>query len=104
MGLGDVAVGILDHGGSAILASALTASYIRASRSRGEVAEHDRLSGELNEDLRRWVRDRDRVADDRISEISADARQRGVAQGGAIRSARGKVYRQVLLEYRNEAS
>jgi hypothetical protein len=74
------------------------------SAAGGEVADHDRRAAEVNEDFRRWVRDRDRVADIRMNEIRQDANSKGVISPGLLRQSAGKVYRHVLHEYRDRAT
>ena len=91
------------NGGQAIVAAVLTAVILKAQSVRAEVLTHDRLAGYVNEDLGRWVRDRDQVADSRLNEIRQDASAKGVARGGALAQARGKVYAHALREYRDEA-
>ena len=69
-----------------------------------DVADHDRRAAEINDDLRRWIHDRDREARVRMDEIRQDARAMGVASGGALTQSAGKVYRQVLHEYRDRGT
>src|SRR3954453_13642022 len=82
--------------------SSAQASKLRAAG--GEVADHDRRAAEIHEDFRRWVRDRDRAADVRMSEIRQDANSKGVLRSGAMTQAAGKVYRHVLHDYRDRAT
>lgn len=88
---------------SALGASLLTALAISLQRSFGTNRAHDRMARNIRDDLRRWVQDRDRAADDRINEIAQQARTQGVDRGGGMDLARGKVYRIVTHEYRDRA-
>lgn len=88
----------------AVVTALVTAKVVRWRGAGGEVAEHDRRIAEINEDLRRWIMDRDRVGRVRINEILQQARANGVAAGGAMQQAAGKVYAIVLHEYRDQAS
>lgn len=79
--------------------AALTFRYFGIGR---EVAENDARASELDEDLRRWVRDRDR---------QLDAQLRGIVNGagnqlyaGSLRNNAIAAMRQVLHEYRDEAT
>src|SRR4051812_34169631 len=90
--------------GVAVLSSLTTVKAIKSRSARGEVADHDRRAAELNEDLRRWVRDRDREASVRMSEITQQAAANGVRHGGTLIAAAGKVYRHALHEYRDVAT
>jgi hypothetical protein len=100
----DAAVWTLNKVGVPVLVAAVTAWFVAGRGAGREVASHDRRAGELNEDLRRWVRDRDREASVRMGQIVEQANVRGVTGGGALRQAAGKVYRQALHEYRDEAT
>lgn len=85
-----------------VVVALLTTRYL-TRRSIGEqLDDTDRRAAELNEDMRRWVHDRDRAAHVRMSEITQQATAMGVRQGGAIRAGAGKVYRHALHEYRDE--
>ena len=86
---------------SPVAASALTALVLKAQGVAGELRTHDRLASYTNEDLARWIRDRDRAAAVRMNEITQDAAAKNVASGGALAQSRGKVYKQVLHEYRD---
>lgn len=92
------------NGGQAIVASVLTAVILKAQNVRAEVTTHARLAMYVNDDLGRWVRDRDQVAASRVNEIRQDAAAKGVAGGGALAQARGKVYMHALREYRDEGA
>jgi hypothetical protein len=89
---------------SAVLAAWLTNSWRDRRGLDGAIDSHDRQVGELNEDLRRWVADRDHEASVRMSEIAQHAVRQGVARGGTLPASAGKVYRIVLHEYRDHAS
>jgi hypothetical protein len=64
---------------AAFLTTLATSKWLRPRDTSGQVADHDRRAAELNEDLRRWVRDRQRQADVRMSQVAEDARSKGVA-------------------------
>jgi hypothetical protein len=118
--IGDVAIGIL----SPLLASGLTYGVVRTTGSRGEVVADDRIVGDLNEDLRRWVRDRDRELDVEHAILSAqynnpdsvpEWRERvpeelrhlpagSMYYSGAHVQAHADAQRRALHEYRDEAS
>lgn len=117
MPFGDVVTTVLDHGGDAILASALTAGYLRSRGLRGVIEAHDRRVRELNEDLARWMRDRD----DRLRRELASAQMEYKlavqaadlgrvdldAIGGELRTwpeVRAERKREPLHEYRDEGS
>ena len=120
MPLGDVAIGIL----SPLLASGLTYGVVRTAGSRGEIVADDRVVGDLNEDLRRWVRDRDRGLDVEHAILSAqynnpdsvpEWRERVPEElrhlpagsqyySGAHVQAHADAQRRALHEYRDEAS
>jgi hypothetical protein len=102
--LEDVGAFVLTELLAPVVAVVLTSMYLSARGAGGQIAEHDRLVANLNEDLRRWVHDRDRVAQARMSEIRQQANAMGVIRGGALAEAAGKVYRRVLHEYRDEAT
>jgi hypothetical protein len=100
----DAAVWALDKVGVPVVVAAATAWFVAGRGAGAQVAANDRRAAELNEDLRRWVRDRDRDASVRMSEIAQQASANGISGGGALRQAAGKVYRKALHEYRDQAS
>jgi hypothetical protein len=106
--LPDVAQYVLDNVVVPVAATVLTllaGSRVSTRRAAGgEIADHDRRAAEINEDLRRWIRDRDREAGVRMSEIAQQARSQGVTSEGMMRAAAGKVYRHVLHEFRDRAT
>ena len=122
--VGEVALGILDHAGSPLLASLLTWAAVRATGWRGEVGADDRAVDDLNEDLRRWVRDRDRALGiehklithrynnpDSVPERREQVpeRVRDLPAGsqhytGAHLGAQAEAQRRALHEYRDEAT
>lgn len=99
---------LLDVGGFALTnvlapvgVAVLTTRYLTGRRVGDQLDDTDRRAAEINEDMRRWVHDRDWAARVRMNEITQQATAMGVAQGGAIRAGAGKVYRHVLHEYRD---
>jgi hypothetical protein len=102
--LGDVAAYAGEHVALPVAVAWLTVKSATTGAVRRQIERTDRLVANLDEDLRRWMRDRDHAADVRMSEITQQANAAGVGLGGAIPQARGKVYRIVLHEYRGEAS
>jgi hypothetical protein len=102
--VGDVAVGVLDHGGSAVLASLLTWMAVRTNGSRGEVGVDDRAVAALNEDLRRFVLDRDRSLRSELALITEEHNARGVLVSSIHLNARIEAQRTALLEYRDVAT
>jgi hypothetical protein len=98
------AFGVLYPLASAVLASLLTWGANRASGSRGEVKADDRTVSNLNEDLRRWVRDRNRAL---ITEQALTAQEhagRGAAFSSIHLAALAEAQRTALREYRDEAT
>lgn len=96
---------------------------LRAVAIAGEVSRHDLRAGEIETDLTRWVNDRGRVLDAEVFHALNLARQgiiEDVAQAppppgvsgspgdqsntGAFNSRVERIMRQVLHEYRDEAS
>lgn len=75
--LKDAASTVLDvwkYGGQSVIAALVTAWLVRAQGSRREVSEHNRRVADLNQDLRRWVVDRDRELGNELALIAAYAR------------------------------
>lgn len=68
------------------------------------ISNNDRRVAELNEDLRRWITDRDHQAQIRMGEVRNLAVRQGVVRGGTLPAAAGKMYRIALHEYRAQAS
>ena len=102
--VGDVAVGVLDHGGSAVLASLLTWVAVRANDSRGEVGFDDRAVSALNEDLRRFVLDRDHSLRRELLLITEEHAGRGPITSSVHINARAEAQRTALWQYRDEAT
>jgi hypothetical protein len=100
----DLAVFAADKLAAPVLVAIVAAAILRRREVGGAVRTTNRRVAELNEDLRRWVDDRDRQAKVRMSEIGQQAAANGVARGGTIPAAAGKVYRHALHEYRDQAS
>jgi hypothetical protein len=90
--------------GASLTTILMNARVTKWRAAAGEIADHDRRAAEINQDLRRWVRDRDRAADVRMKEIRQDANGKGVISSGAMTQAAGKVYRHGLHEYRDRAT
>ena len=72
--IASAAAEVWDHGGQAVIVAVVTAWLVRAQSSRREVSEHDRRVADLNQDLRRWVLDRDRELQNELAMIAAYAR------------------------------
>jgi hypothetical protein len=102
--LGDIGLYGLENLAVPVAAAWATATAVAARGARGQVADHDRQAAYLSEDVRRWVLDRDRVAQVRMHEITQQAHAQGVGRGGTLTAAAGKVYRQVMHEWRDEAT
>jgi hypothetical protein len=100
-----------------VIAAALTALYLRGVAAPGEVNRHDSQAAELNEDLRRFVRDHNRIVAEQIIDAHAEVESLGGVEaierklrsegkglkidlGGAAVKARGEA----LHVYRDEAS
>src|SRR4051794_12691193 len=96
--LGDVSIFTLRNVALPIAVAAATTNYLAARSAAEQIARVDRVAGYLNEDLRRWMIDRDRQAGARMREIKQQADSMGVLHGGAVPQARGKVYAGVLHE------
>lgn len=119
---------VLAWSGDKLLAPVLTGAFVglalRAATIPGEVTGHDARVEELNTDLTRWVRDRDRDLEAQIMRASNLARQgeiEDVAQApvppelerttpgsledsGAFVARVERLMRQALHEYRDQAS
>jgi hypothetical protein len=98
---------------------ALTLGYLSSGR---EVAEHDARASELNEDMRRWVRDRDRQLERELRTLVNQAGSGIVSRfpvppaehpssgtgsqlySGALTNEAVAGMRQALHEYRDEAT
>ena len=87
---------------AAVIGGPLAALTFRFFGVGKEVAENDARASELSEDLRRWVRDRDR---------QLEAQLRGLVNGagnqidaGSLRNHAVAAMRQALHEYRDEAT
>lgn len=79
--------------------AALTFRYFGVGK---EVAENDARAGELNEDLRRWVRDRDRDLEAEMRGLVNNAGNQLYA--GSLRNRAVAVMREALHQYRDEAT
>jgi len=86
-----------------VIASVLVTRATQRGAIPSSVVEHDRLADWRNEDLERWVRDRDREARARMDQVAQDIRQRGL-EGGALDASAGRVYRAALHELRDQLS
>jgi len=67
---------------AAVLASLLTAFVLRVASVGQEIARHDRLIFERNQDLCRWVRDSERRRLARLAEITGDNNARNTLRSG----------------------
>lgn len=83
---------------AAVLASLLTAFLLRAATVGLEVSRHDRLIAELNEDLRRWIRDADRERNVLLERAGV---QPGLGEPGESLADIAELFRQ---RWRDEAS
>lgn len=79
--------------------AALTFRYFDIGR---EVAQNNVRASELDEDLRRWVEDRDRELENRLRGIVNSAGNQ--IYSGSTRNAAVAAMRQALHEYRDEAT
>jgi hypothetical protein len=70
----DTAFDVWKYGGQAVVVALVTAALVKAQGSRGDVGAHDRRVADLNQDLRRWVLDRDRELESDLALIAAYAR------------------------------
>lgn len=88
MSLCDVALGIWQNGGQVVVLGAGGVAIATWRRVLGELDRHDRLVGNLNEDLRRWVGDRDRQLTTELALIAAyanDPTSRAPSSIGSLR-------------------
>ena len=88
MSLCDVALGIWQNGGQDVVLGAGGVAIATRRRVLGELDRHDRLVGNLNEDLRRWVGDRDRQLTTELALIAAyanDPTSRAPSSIGSLR-------------------
>lgn len=79
--------------------AALTFHYFGVGK---EVAERDARASELNEDLQRWVRDRDRELEAQLRSLVNGAGHQLYA--GSLRNKAVAIMRHALHEYRDEAT
>ncbi|MGN6586597.1 MAG: hypothetical protein ACTHKT_03875 [Solirubrobacterales bacterium] len=102
--------GILDYIGqhllipilATVVAGALIASARRYFRIGREVADNDARASELNEDLWRWVRDRNRQLENELRGLLNTAGNQ--LNAGSLENKAVAVMRQALHEYRDEAT
>jgi hypothetical protein len=87
---------------AALIAGPLIALALRVSSIPREVSENDVRAGEINEDLRRWVRDRNRQLEIELRRLVNSAGNQLYA--GSLMNQAGAAMRQTLHEYRDEAS
>lgn len=85
-----------------VVAGALIASARRYLRLDKEVAGNDARASELNEDLWRWVRDRNRQLENELRGLRNSAGNQ--LDAGSLRNKAVAVMRQALHEYRDEAT
>lgn len=87
---------------AALIAGPLIALALRVSSIPREVSENDVRASEINEDLRRWVRDRNRQLEIELRALVNGAGNQ-LYSGSLINQAVAAM-RQALHEYRDEAS
>jgi hypothetical protein len=87
-----------------VVTAALLASLVatREAKNRDDAAEHE--ATDLNEDLRRFLRDRDRTLGIEMAVRSGEMNARGLFHSGAHLVALRELKRQALQEYRDEAT
>lgn len=85
-----------------LVAGALVASARLYFRVGKEVADNDARVSELNEDLGRWVRDRNRQLENELRGLVNSAGNQLYA--GSLRNKAHAAMRQALHEYRDEAT
>jgi hypothetical protein len=85
-----------------VAGSALIASARRYFRLGKEVTDNDARATELNEDLWRWVRDRNRQLENELRGLRNSAGNQLYA--GSLRNKAVAAMRQALHEYRDEAT
>ncbi|UUY02185.1 hypothetical protein LRS13_15860 [Svornostia abyssi] len=74
------------------------------SRARSDIDGHDTQVADLQEDLRRWLRDRDRLATTEASKAKGELASRGQLYSGAMTRALIRPRRDALHEWRDEAT
>ena len=89
---------------AAVLSSLFTASLIRIGAVHREIASHDHQISELNEDLRRWIRDRDRQRKHELAEVINQNAAAGTLYGGSAITGLKVRAEIVRHEWRDEAS
>jgi hypothetical protein len=87
---------------AAVVGGPLAAVTFRYFGVGKEVAENDARASELDEDLRRWVRDRDRQLENDLRGLVNTAGNQLYA--GSLRNQAVAAMRQALHEYRDEAT
>lgn len=101
---------VLDYAGQnllvpiavALVSGALIASARRYSRIGKEVADNDARAAELDEDLRRWVRDRNRQLETELRSLVNGA---GIQlYAGSLRNKAHASMHRALHQYRDEAT
>lgn len=85
-----------------VVGGALIASARRYFRLGKEVSDHDARAGELNEDLWRWVRDRNRQLENELRGLVNSAGNQ--LNAGSLRNKVVAAMRHALHEYRDEAT
>lgn len=87
---------------AAVIGGPLAAWTFRYFGVGKEVAENDARASEIDEDLRRWVRDRDRQLEDELRGLVNSAGNQ--IDAGSLRNQAVAAMRQALHEYRDEAT
>lgn len=87
---------------AAVIGGPLAALTFRYFGTGKEAAENDARASELNEDLRRWVRDRDRQLEVQLRGLVNGAGNQ--IDAGSLRNRAVAAMRQALHEYRDEAT
>ena len=82
----------------------LTREYMLRRGADGLIADHDRRARELSEDLWRWIADRDRSARRTMIKLRDGLDGNRKSRGPILVEAAGRVYRQVLHDYRDHAT
>ena len=87
-----------------VVTALLLAAFAAYWTVRNRVAGHDREVADIDEDLRRFLRDRDRALQIELETDSADANRRGIFLSGIHLARIAERKRQALHEYRDEAT
>ncbi|MGD0272243.1 MAG: hypothetical protein ABSB96_00695 [Gaiellaceae bacterium] len=80
----------------------LAAGWAAFRRARGEIATHDRLTAEHDEDLASWISDRHLLLRRQLSAMTAKENARGLYSSGDHGRALAELKEQALHEYRDQ--